>query len=91
MKPIILLVLVLSACAKPTNFSKPGATQEQFTADKVRCTYEAKLATANYRSSTPTYNSSQGAGVGVAEAIGQARAEAGLAVECMKAKGYIAQ
>ena len=46
MKKSIALLLILSACATPTKWSKPGAPTGQFAADKSACMYEMHKAQA---------------------------------------------
>ena len=82
----IALTALLSACAtSPAGWQKSGAPMSELERDKAQCTYEAKAATASYKSqpSKPGEAAAIGDGVVIAEK------QIELTNECMKARGYV--
>ena len=81
----------LAACATaPAGWQKSGAPVSDVDRDKAECTYEAKAATASYKStpSKPGESAAMGAAIGDGIVIGEKQVE--LTNECMKARGYTA-
>ena len=85
------LILGLTACAtSPSGWQKSGAPVSDVDRDKAQCTYEAKAATASYKSqpSKPGEAAAMGAAIGDGVVIAEKQVE--LTNECMKARGYTA-
>ena len=78
------LALVLAGCATNMRWVKPGATSADFDQDKVRCQYEAQLATANL----PTGYGISGA---ISSGVEQGLRQAELLKLCMQTKGWSLQ
>ena len=84
------LGLTVSACStSPSGWEKGGAPVSDVERDRAQCTYEAKAATASYKStpSKPGETAAMGAAVGDGIVIAEKQIE--LTNECMKARGYI--
>lgn len=97
MRPVNLvfclaIILAAAGCAtSPGGWVKSGAPMSDVELDKAQCTYEAKAATASYKSkpSAPGGTAAMGAAVGDGIVIAEKRIE--LTNDCMKARGYAAQ
>jgi len=84
-----LITLSLSACTTaPSGWQKSGTPMSDLERDKAQCTYEAKAATASYKSqpSKPGEAAAMGAAIGDGVVIAEKQIE--LTNECMKARGY---
>ena len=78
---VVTAALALAGCATNLRWVRAGATEADFEADKLRCQYEAQLATAN----APTgYGLGGAAASGIATGIQQVQ----LATLCMRTKGW---
>jgi hypothetical protein len=81
--------IACSACTTaPAGWQKSGAAMSDLDKDKAQCTYEAKAATASYKStpSKPGEAAAMGAAIGDGVVIAEKQIE--LTNECMKARGY---
>lgn len=79
-KPILLLTaLVLSGCANQVKWSKPGAVQADFEADKSFCQYEAIKYAGGHDNS---YRSAFGSSLDLALRRNE------IAEACMRQKGW---
>jgi hypothetical protein len=88
MRSVILAVVLLSGCAAPTVWTRPGAVSSDFERDRAQCQYEGAAATANYNTG-PTARSYGGAvGQGIGEGIAIAMRRNELFTLCMQARGY---
>jgi len=86
---LMTLTAALSACTTaPQGWQKSGAPMSDLERDKTQCTYEAKAATASYRSnpSKPGESAAMGAAIGDGVVIAEKQVE--LTNECMTARGY---
>src|SRR5436190_1347436 len=84
----LLGIVFLTACGPRYMWVKEGATQQDFEADRTRCIYEAKLATASYSSGPTARGYGAAAAQGIGEGITMGLREAELATLCMQTKGY---
>ena len=57
--------------------------------DQAQCTYEAKAATASYRSDPSKSGETAAMGAAVGDGIVIAEKQVALTNECMKARGYL--
>jgi hypothetical protein len=88
--PIGAFALLACACStSPSGWEKGGAPMSDMERDKAQCTYEAKAATASYKStpSKPGETAAMGAAIGDGIVIAEKQIE--LTNECMKARGYV--
>jgi hypothetical protein len=86
---IAVTAMALSACTtSPPGWQKSDTPMSDQERDKAQCTYEAKAATASYRSqpSKPGEAAAMGAAIGDGVVIAEKQIE--LTNECMKARGY---
>ena len=79
---IIFVSIVLSGCAQPVVWLKPGFTQADFNRDKAQCDYETSGATQNVDYGYRTV---------FGQALDQALRKQGLMHKCFIARGYTAQ
>jgi len=82
----VVCILTLAGCANNVRWVRPGATAADFEADKLRCEYDARLATAN-SATAPTYGMGNAIGQGISLGIEQAN----LMTLCMQTKGWTRQ
>lgn len=83
------LIGALAACStSPRGWQKSGTAASDVERDQAQCDYEAKAATASYKStpSKPGDTAAMGAAVGDGVVIAEKRIE--LTNDCMKARGY---
>ena len=69
---IVCLTLALSGCSQVV-MTRPGTTQDQYSADRAQCVYQAQLATATVAADNPFIANSQ---------------VTDLSVHCMELRGY---
>jgi hypothetical protein len=84
-----LCTLPLTACkTAPAGWEKSSSSMSDLERDKAQCSYEAKAATASYRSqpSKPGEAAAMGAAIGDGVVIAEKQIE--LTNDCMKARGY---
>lgn len=76
-----LLACFLAGCAapKPPVWDKPGATQEQFDADRRYCEFEVMKATQTTDTSYRTV---------VGQELDRSMRQRELALSCMRSRGY---
>lgn len=85
----LIASVLCSACAHaPAGWQKSGSSMSELDKDKAQCSYEAKAATASYKStpSKPGESAAMGAAIGDGIVIAEKQIE--LTNECMKARGY---
>ena len=88
----ITCLCAVGCATSPSGWTKSGAPITALEKDKAECSYQAKAATASYRSSTSSKQSEStrlGTAVGDGIVIAEKRVE--LTNECMKARGYAPQ
>lgn len=78
---VVACALALAGCATNTRWMKPGGSVADFEQDKVRCEYEASLATAN---APVGYGLGGAIGSGIATGIEKVN----LMSLCLRAKGW---
>ena len=86
--PLIAAIACCACATSPAGWQKSGAAMSDLDRDKAQCSYEAKAATASYKStpSKPGESAAMGAAIGDGIAIAEQQIE--LTNECMKARGY---
>jgi hypothetical protein len=85
-----LAALTLSACTtSPAGWQKSGAPMSDTERDKAQCTYEAKAATASYKSTPSKPGEATAMGAAIGDGIVTAEKQVELTNECMKARGYV--
>jgi hypothetical protein len=83
-----LLALLLSGCATPSLWNKPGATDATLQRDVAQCRYEISLAQAGGGSSTTRRGAAAAAGQGVAEGMASVWQRDDLTEQCLEARGW---
>ncbi len=100
---LALAALLLTACAtspppQPIRWSKPGATTDQFNADRYQCAREALVAGGGNPSFGQMIANSLAGGASIAlgqpnplaQSQGGVSLDPGLFIMCMQARGYSA-
>lgn len=92
MRPLILLfLLLLVGCAKPQVWARPGATQQEFAHDKVRCQALATAAAGAPPVDLPTDNPATAAGNNLqnaAASLGYTATREQAFKDCMIGEGW---
>ena len=89
---IATVLLAVTGCStSPDRWTKSDVPRSQADADLAQCRYQAKAATASYRS-TPTASDEKetgGLGTAVGDGIVIAQTQVDLTNDCMRARGYV--
>jgi len=81
---------MLSACqTSPSQWEKSGAPSSEAERDQAQCKYEAKAATASYKSAPSKSGEAAAMGAAIGDGIVIAEKQIELEKECMKARGYV--
>lgn len=84
------LALIASACSTaPSGWDKGGVPMSDMERDKAQCTYEAKAATASYKTTPLKPGETAAMGAAIGDGIVVAEKQVELTNECMKARGYV--
>jgi hypothetical protein len=86
---LLALPLAVAACATSHHGWEKSGDMSAVQQDKAQCEYEAKAATASYKStpSKPGETAAMGAAVGDGIVIAEKQIE--LTNQCMRARGYV--
>ncbi len=86
----VFATAALSACTtSPSSWEKSGTAMSELERDKAQCTYEAKAATASYKSQPSKPGEAAAMGAAIGDGIIVAEKQIELTNECMKARGYM--
>ena len=87
--PVMGFVIIAGCSTSPKGWEQSGVAKSQLDADKAQCEYEAKAATASYRTTPTKKGESAALGTAIGDGIVVAEKRVELTNDCMKARGYV--
>ena len=87
--PTLALCLAFGGCTtSPSGWTKNDVPVSRMEQDKAECSYQAKSATASYKSAPAERGQTAATGAAVGDGIVIAEKQVELTNECMRLRGY---